>query len=91
MIKKNKMYTRKLLASGIVQIDPLDCGSQIAYAVIRRRHGVEADVDLSDCSHKIHWYFDAKDTQKVDAILAIFTEFKKEYAKAIRRGRKGKK
>lgn len=84
-------HVRKLLAQGIIQLDPLDCGSSIAYAVSRRRYGLTGDVDLSDCNHKIHWYFGKDDLGKIDAAINILVEFRQAYAAAIHRTRKAKR
>lgn len=80
---------RKLYAEGVVQLDPMDCGSSIAYAVVRGRRGhLTGDLDLSDCNRKIHWYFDRTDLPKIDRVINILTEFRAAFAKATRRGKK---
>ena len=84
MIRKKKLY-----AEGIVQLDPMDCGSSISYAVVRGRHGyLTGDVDLSDCNRKIQWYFGRDDLPKIDKAIKILTEFRAAFAKATRRGKK---
>lgn len=84
--------TRKLLASDIAMIDPLDCGSTVGYAITRSRHGMSAEVELSDCNRKINWYFadDASAVIKIDRALALLTDFRAAFvkARALTRGKK---
>ena len=81
------MTKRKLYASGIAYLDPLDCGSSIGYVVCRGRRGLYGDVHLTDCDRKIAWYFskDAKSIAKIDKAIEILNQFREEFVKASRR------
>lgn len=83
--------TRKLLASDIAMIDPADCGSTVGYAITRTRHGLSAEVELSDCNRKINWYFaDSADAViKIVRAIILLKEFHAEFVKA--RASTGKK
>ena len=80
---------RKLLASGIAQLDPVDCGSIISYSICRGKYGIYADMNLSDCNRMISWYFDRHTgLAKIDTVLAILQEFKENFVVATKRRRK---
>jgi hypothetical protein len=81
------MRKRELIASGIVMLDPLDCGSTIGYTVRRGRRGVNGDVSLSDCNRKIEWFFSNDDNAvaKIDKAIEILSQFREEFKKARRR------
>lgn len=70
----------KLYANNIVQLDPKDCGSTVGYSIQQTDWGgFSATVDLSDCSRKISWEFDANDQEKVANVVSIFSAFAYEY------------
>jgi hypothetical protein len=86
---------RKLIASEIAYLDPLDCGSTVGYAINKGRHGLHGNIDLSDCNRHITWYFgnNKSSLNKIDKAVELLTNFKNEFAKAqkvtrVRRPRK---
>jgi len=80
---------RELLASGIAQLDPVDCGSMISYSIRSGRYGVSSEISLSDCNRMISWYFDRHTgLAKIDTVLAILKEFKENFVVATKRRRK---
>lgn len=80
-------FKKKLYASDIVYLDPLGCGSTIGFKICKGRGGLYADVDLSDCSRKIEWYFsnDSRSVAKIDKAIEMFQRFKLEFIKARRK------
>jgi hypothetical protein len=83
---------RKLIASDIVMLDPMDCGSDVAYVVGLNRYGkVYGDISLSDCNRKITWYFDKNDIAKIDKAVAILQSFRKIYSAAVSKRTRRKK
>ena len=89
-----KKRTRKLLASEIVMIDPMDCGSTIGYVIREDRYGLSAEMALSDCNRKIEWYFSRSESNsavaKIDRAIAVMNNFRAAFikAKGKRKGRK---
>lgn len=85
-------HTRKLLASDIVMLDPLDCGSSIGYSVSTSRHGLNGEIELTDCNRKIQWYFgdEASSIAKIDRAIRLMTDFRAAFVKA-RASTRGKK
>jgi hypothetical protein len=81
------MRKRKLIASDIILLDPLDCGSTVGYTVRRGRHGVDGDISLSDCNRKIEWFFsnDSGSVEKIDRAIRILQGFRAAFIKATRR------
>jgi len=81
--------TRELLASDIALIDPLDCGSSVGYVITKSRHGLSAEIELTDCNRKIQWYFssDVGAVAKIDKAINLLENFRAAFIKA-RRGRK---
>ena len=80
-----KKRTRKLLASEIVMIDPMDCGSSVAYTLRRNsRNHMSGEIDLADCSRKIQWYFGDQDSDlaKIDRAIAVLNNFRAAFIKA---------
>lgn len=69
---------RKLIASRIDYLDPLNCGSTIGYTIINGRSGLYADVDLTDCNRRLSWSFNNKPEaiKKIDKAISILTEFR---------------
>jgi len=77
---------RELLASGVIQLDPLDCDSTVAYTIRRGRRGVNGSIGLSDCDRKICWYFDrGSGLNKIDAAISILAEFRKKFCEETKR------
>lgn len=84
---------RKLIASEIVMIDPLDCGSTVGYTLRRGTRGrVSGEILLSDCNRKIEWYFSEYDADnsvaKIDRAINVLSHFRAEFIAA--RGKKRK-
>ena len=81
-----KKRTRKLLASEIVMIDPMDCGSTIGYVIRESRYGLSAEMALSDCNRKIEWYFSRSESNsavaKIDRAIAVMNNFRAAFIKA---------
>jgi hypothetical protein len=73
---------RKLYASDIMFIDPLECESTVGYHVTKRGTKVSGNIDLSDCQRKISWYFGNDAIAKIDNAIKILTDFKKAYVAA---------
>lgn len=70
---------RKLVAAQSAYLDPLHCDSQIAYKVVEGARGIWGSVQLSDCQHKLEWYFNttaASDKTKIDKAIDMLTEFR---------------
>lgn len=84
------MTKRKLLASEVIMLDPLDCGSTVGYVIRRGRRGINADINLSDCNRKIEWYFsnDPSSVDKIDRAIGILHRFRDEFLKVRRNKRK---
>ena len=84
-----KRLTRKLLANDIVMLDPYDCGSTVGYTITRSRHGLSGEIELTDCTRKIVWYFADNDhcSDKIDRAIKMLTDFRAAFIKA-RRGKK---
>lgn len=83
---RKKYQKPKVYGTGVVQLDPMDCGSTIAYSIVRTTHGnFNANVDLSDCSRKISWYFDKTDLPKINTAIEILEKFRNDFIKAIKR------
>lgn len=79
---------RKLIASDIVYIDPLDCGSTIGYAITTGRGGVRGTINLSDCNRQIEWYFDKNSSSdKIDKAISILQNFKRTLEAAKRKNK----
>lgn len=70
-------------ATKAAYIDPIECGSTVAYKIVSTSY-FDATIDLTDCGHKITWSFQPEDVEKIDAIIDIFTEFRKELNKAAK-------
>ena len=82
---------RELIAANIAQLDPVDCGSIISYSVRRGKYGITAEISLSDCSRMISWYFDRRSgPHKIEAALAVLTEFQEKYNAALKLRRRKK-
>lgn len=87
-LRKDKMSSKlKLLAHDIVYIDPADCSSSVGYKITRSEYNDDgkphSEVELSDCSRKIQWYFNEHDgLKKIDKVLGILTKFRSEFVKA---------
>lgn len=88
------MRRRQSLASKIEFLDPADCGSTVGYVIVRSRHGLSGEVTLSDCNRKIEWYFSPRNAlavQKIDRAVAILTEFRDQFTRAIKRSKRKRK
>lgn len=85
MRRTRKRLAPKVYATQAKYIDPLDCGSMVAYSITKRRR-LSATMDLSDCNKKITWYFDNdtgdKPIQKIDTVIALLTDFKNDLLNA---------
>ena len=83
---------RELIASEIVLLDPLDCGSSIGYTVLQSpRYGVNGEIMMTDCNRKIEWYFSARDADpiaKIDHAINIMSRFRTEFIAALGKKRK---
>jgi hypothetical protein len=78
--------TKKLYASGIAFLDPIDCDSTIGYHVTKRGKYLSGTVDLSDCNRKITWYFSSTNQNslsKVDIAIKMLESFRTELGKAF--------
>jgi len=75
------MAKRKLIASEIAYLDPVDCGSTVGYTLIWDRLGhIEGTVDLSDCNRHIQWYFykgNKNSMEKIDKAISVLQNFRR--------------
>jgi hypothetical protein len=72
-------------------LDPMNCGSTIAYRIIRDDwEDFSADVTLTDCNRKIEWHFDNQDTavEKIDNAIEALHEFRKAFIAGRRQNHK---
>jgi hypothetical protein len=84
--------TRKLIASEITYLSPLDCGSTIGYSITKGRRGLHGNIDLSDCNRHITWsFYKNNGISKIDKAIELLTNFKNEFAKAQKTFRKPRK
>jgi hypothetical protein len=83
---------RYIIASRAEHIDPADCGSIVSYRIRRGYHGLQADIDLTDCDRKISWYFnnDVESVKKIDKAIEILSRFRAEFVTARAKLRKKK-
>lgn len=85
------MAKRTVLANDIIMLDPADCGSTVAYTIVRDRLGVSSTVELADCNRKIEWYFSHRNADaviKIDRAIKLLTDFRAALVKARPRARK---
>ena len=75
----------RLLASGIIQLDPIDCFSSIAYSIVRSKYGLRTEMQLGDCDRKITWYFGKNNIPKIDKAIAFLEEFRTAYKESLRK------
>ena len=82
--KKKVLHEVKIYGTGSNYIDPVHCDSTVSYKVVGQRSYLESSVTLSDCSHKIEWYFaNRKDSiEKIDIAINMLSNFKKVFVKA---------
>lgn len=83
-------------------IDPINCGSLVAYRIYKASYGsLCAHVELTDCNRKIEWDFSGgtainrkASLDKVDKLLSILVEFRTQLVSAqqyfLEQKRKGK-
>lgn len=87
MAPRRKYVRRKpsVLAVGSAYLDPIECDSTISYKVIHGSRRLWANVQLSDCSRKIEWYFgnDKTALAKADKAIEILQEFRIALAVAL--------
>ena len=81
------MRKDKLIASDIVMLSPLDCGSTVGYTIRRGRYGVYGDITLTDCNRKIKWDFIGRTDSlaKIDAAIGILARFRRKFEKATKK------
>jgi hypothetical protein len=80
---RRKAVIPKVHAQQAAYIDPLDCGSLIAYCITSRRR-LSASIDLSDCNRRINWYFDndGSGLRKIDKVIALLSDFRRDFVAA---------
>ena len=71
-----------------VFIDVENCGSSVGYYISINEYtskdksptySTASTVVLSDCNHKIDWYFTSDSVKKIDAAIDMLKEFRKKY------------
>jgi hypothetical protein len=87
----NYEYPKIVHATGAKYIDPVDSSSLVSYRIISASY-FEASIELTDCSRKITWAFNAgaEGIEKVDSAISILSEFRKELLKASKKWKKTK-
>lgn len=75
---------RELFAQNIQYLDPLNAGSVIGYVINKNARGrLRGEMNLSDCSRKIDWYFDQEEgLAKIDKAIALLQEFRTAWVAA---------
>ena len=58
MITEKKEHIPQVYDTGLAYLDPMSCGSMIAYHINGRKTYFDATITLTDCSRKIDWEFD---------------------------------
>lgn len=78
-----KRDTRKVIAHNSTYIDPLNCDSKISYKIIDASNRLWGSVDLTDCEHKISWWFSKEEPlTKLDKAIEMLTEFRSQLIEA---------
>lgn len=81
--------TRKVIAHNSTYIDPLQCDSKVSYKIIDSSTRLWGSVDLTDCEHKISWWFSREEPiAKLDKAIEMLTEFRVKMIEAQEERRK---
>jgi len=81
---KKKRKPRKIYATNSKYIDPFDCSSKVSYKVLGHGLYMNGEVELSECTRSITWYFtnDSDAVQKIDNAIKELMDFRNAFVKA---------